>query len=524
MTSIAADKKPAELAGYNLSRYLHDVEADGLAATWERICRHLISHGENKFLCLRNFCRLYEEGLALRDKGQKKRSGQYCTPDDVAELMARELLPLPGTNLCDVACGTGRLILGCLEQMGEQKARALLTEGRVWLYDFDETALAICRSAIRYRYGDACAEAVHTVTGDFLSRRVALPDDCKVIANPPYAKYSAIGKDWTRTNVQRKIREYYTAFMEKIVSRSRSSVILTPYSFISGNRFYPLRKVLDRFGGAIYSFDNVPSMIFHGPKHGVFNSNVNNSVRAAITVTAEGEKRGYRVSPLIRFKNAERAELLRCEALETFLPKSRQRITVKEPMYRKCFPALEGLYSRWLQRAEGHTFSELLFTGRKAPKRWELFMPNTCRYYTAASLSRLSRTGQVALSFKEPGALPYAYCLFNSSFAYWYWRMFDGGIIYQRRLLRKLPSLYHRLTDDDRRFFAETTEEMAAAAERFKITKKNVGLQESIRFPRRYRDRINARIIAILGLDLDCHLLDLVHSNMALKISVTGEP
>ncbi|MBR2585404.1 MAG: hypothetical protein IKE64_08250, partial [Thermoguttaceae bacterium] len=132
--------------------------------------------------------------------------------------------------------------------------------------------------------------------------------------------------------------------------------------------------------------------------------------------------------------------------------------------------------------------------------------------------------GQVALSFKEPGALPYAYCLFNSSFAYWYWRMFDGGIIYQRRLLRRLPSLYHRLTDDDRRFFAETTEEMAAAAERFKITKKNVGLQESIRFPRRYRDRINARIIAILGLDLDCRLLDLVHSNMALKISVTGEP
>ncbi|MBR3218852.1 MAG: SAM-dependent DNA methyltransferase [Thermoguttaceae bacterium] len=522
MTRSGADKKPAEFGGYNLSRYLHDVEADGLAATWERICRHLVHCGESKFLCLRNFGQLYEAGLALRDKGQKKRSGQYYTPDDVAELMARELLPLPGTNLCDVACGTGRLILGCLDQMGEEKARELLTEGRVWLYDFDQTALAICRSSIRYRYGDACAEAVHTVAGDFLSRRAALPDDCKVIANPPYAKYAEPGKDWTRTNVQRRIREYYTAFMEKILSRSRSSVLLTPYSFISGKRFYPLRKVLDRFGGAIYSFDNVPAMIFRGHKHGVFNSNVNNSVRAAITVTAEGEKRGYRVSPLIRFKNAERARLLTCEALGTFLPPSRQRITPKEPMYRKCFPALEELYGRWLQRAEGHTLSEL-FAGRKAPKRWELFMPNTCCYYTAASLSRLSRTGQVALSFKEPGALPYAYCLFNSSFAYWYWRMFDGGIIYQRLLLRKIPSLYHRLTDDDRRFFAETTQDMVASAERFKITKKNVGLQESIRFPRRYRDRINARIIAILGLDLDCRLLDLVHSNMALKISVTGD-
>ncbi|MBR2585304.1 MAG: SAM-dependent DNA methyltransferase, partial [Thermoguttaceae bacterium] len=379
MTRSGADKKPAEFGGYNLSRYLHDVEADGLAATWERICRHLVHCGESKFLCLRNFGQLYEAGLALRDKGQKKRSGQYYTPDDVAELMARELLPLPGTNLCDVACGTGRLILGCLDQMGEEKARELLTEGRVWLYDFDQTALVICRSSIRYRYGDACAEAVHTVAGDFLSRRAALPDDCKVIANPPYAKYAEPGKDWTRTNVQRRIREYYTAFMEKILSRSRSSVLLTPYSFISGKRFYPLRKVLDRFGGAIYSFDNVPAMIFRGHKHGVFSSNVNNSVRAAITVTAEGEKRGYRVSPLIRFKNAERARLLTCEALGTFLPPSRQRITPKEPMYRKCFPALEELYGRWLQRAEGHTLSEL-FAGRKAPKRWELFMPNTCRY------------------------------------------------------------------------------------------------------------------------------------------------
>ncbi|MBO7680733.1 MAG: hypothetical protein J6S75_13830 [Thermoguttaceae bacterium] len=56
--SGADDEKPAEFGGYNLSRYLHDVEADGLTATWERICRHLICYGEDKFLCLWNFGRL----------------------------------------------------------------------------------------------------------------------------------------------------------------------------------------------------------------------------------------------------------------------------------------------------------------------------------------------------------------------------------------------------------------------------------------------------------------------------------
>ena len=41
--------------------------------------------------------------------------GKYYTPIDVAEVMAKFLLDLPGDNICDLCCGTGNLILSVLD-------------------------------------------------------------------------------------------------------------------------------------------------------------------------------------------------------------------------------------------------------------------------------------------------------------------------------------------------------------------------------------------------------------------------
>lgn len=61
---------------------------------------------------------------------------------------------------------------------------------------------------------------------------------------------------------------------------------------------------------------------------------------------------------------------------------------------------------------------------------------------------------------------------------------------------------------------------MSARADEFIIKKNNVGVQENIKYPRQYRDKINQRLFKILDLSLDNAMMDLIHSNTALRVSV----
>jgi len=93
--------------GYSLQHYKEDVEAHGLEYTWDYICEYVLNYGENTdFLTVCNFGEMYEIGLAIQDKQQKKKNGQYFTPDDVADLMSEWLDTLEGEDICDVGCGT----------------------------------------------------------------------------------------------------------------------------------------------------------------------------------------------------------------------------------------------------------------------------------------------------------------------------------------------------------------------------------------------------------------------------------
>lgn len=108
---------------YNLEKYINDVETLGLKQSWFYIYKYVLENGENAdFLNIKNFGEMYEIGLAIQDKIQKKNNGQYYTPDDVALIMSKWLLYLQGEKVCDVACGTGKLILTYLDLIGEKKS------------------------------------------------------------------------------------------------------------------------------------------------------------------------------------------------------------------------------------------------------------------------------------------------------------------------------------------------------------------------------------------------------------------
>lgn len=506
------------LNNYKLEDYIEDVENLGLEKTWDYICQYAIDYKGSlfDFLNIRNFGELYEIGLAIQDKILKKKSGQYYTPDDVALVMSNWLYKCEGTAVCDVACGTGKLILTYLELIGYEKARKLISSGNLYLYDFDNVALKICKTTISIIYGLDIADSIHDIFCDFLDKSLILPDDCKVISNPPYAQIDKIQDYWDQTDVVFDSKEYYSSFMEKIFSQSRSAVIITPFSFISGSKFYSLRKKISQIGnGFIVSFDNVPGNIFNGRKHGIFNTNTANSVRAAITVFhSDSAKTGYKVSPLIRFKNEERKVLLKCEILENLLPEVLQVVDENNTQFEKVSKELIDIFYNWREKSN-YKIKDFL-----SKKETELLidMPNTCRYFTTASFRKLSRTGSITMYFTDKDIYNFIYCVINSSFTYWWWRVYDGGITYPVSLLNEVPLPYNLLSQEDKEFFNVMFNKLQNEEENYIVKKVNAGVaQENIKFPEKYRKAINKRLLNILGYDVDESIFDQVHANRFLE-------
>lgn len=506
------DSWKEKFRSYDINKYTKDIEHFGIQTTWNNICGYVTDNKASEFLNVNNFGELYEVALAIEDKKQKKDNGQYYTPEDVALIMAGWLKNLDGYNVCDVACGTGKLILTYLELIGIDEAHRLLSESRVYLYDLDETALTICKTAILMRYGKQYSKNIHAIHCDFLNKNIHLPSNCKVISNPPYAGVSVIPFNWNRTNIQMDTKELYTSFMEKIILESDNSVIITPYSFIGGNKFYSLRLLMNDYSGFIVSFDNVPGNIFCGRKHGIFNTNTSNSVRAAITVVDnKNQNKGFRLSPLIRFKNEEREKLLNCDVLESTLSTKNQTVDKNNKAFIKCQKELQDVYDVWVSKSET-SLKEII---SEKSQYYKIFVPNTCRYFTTASSYELKRTGMMRLDFDDQDSFNFVYCLINSSFAYWWWRIFDGGITYHIGLLYKLPIFINLLKDDDKAFFKNMAQSMIKIEKECIVTKLNAGtLQENIKFPSKYRDQINDRLLKILGFDkLNSNNFDVVHKN-----------
>ncbi|RMA79110.1 N-6 DNA methylase [Metamycoplasma subdolum] len=507
----------SRLQNYSLDLYIEDVENIGLETTWDYICAFVLQNGEDKkFLTISNFGEMYEIGLAIRDKFLKKKSGQYYTPNDIANVMANWFDECKEENVCDVACGTGKLILTYLEKLGYQKARKLINSGKLYLYDLDHIALKICKTSIAIKYKIDDDSVIHDFYCDFLDPDIHLPRNSKVISNPPYAAIKTIENYWAPTKVLLDTKELYSTFMEKIFNEADSTVIITPFSFISGNKFYSLRKKMCELGyGFVVSFDNVPGNIFYGRKHGIFNTNTSNSVRAAITVMHKNvSRKGYKISHLIRFKNEEREKLLKCEVLEKTLSHEYQIVNEQNTYFRKVQAELEELYNAWIKKSN-YKLSDFL---SKKDSTYFVDMPNTCRYFTAASCRKLDRTGSLKLNLENEDSLNFLYCLINSSFAYWWWRIYDGGITYPSGLLSKMPIPFNLLSKEDMIFFKEMKEKMCNDEKKYIIKKVNAGIvQENIKFPDHYRNLINERIVKIIGIEYKQNMFEKVHANQYFK-------
>lgn len=290
-------------------------------------------------------------------------------------------------------------------------------------------------------------------------------------------------------------------------------MLITPSSFMSGKNFYALREIMNTYNGFAVSFDNIPGTIFHGHKHGVFNSNTSNSVRAAITVTENiPHLHGYRCSGMIRFKNNERKMLLNPTTISKYIGHEYQIIDSEHAKYAQCFPEFEALYHRW--KSVGTPLGDYLDdTGSIS-----LCIPNTCRYRTVATLRDLDRTGKIKLTFADMDTAKLAYCFINSSFCYWHWRLFDGAITYPKALLLSVPVFFDQLSSQNQAMLFAIADEMMIKERDFLAYKKNAGkLQENVKFPETYRAAINGIFLKAFGMEKTISNFPLLHNNSILS-------
>lgn len=496
---------------YNSEKYLIDVNKYGLEYLWDEILDFILTHGQTSFLNIKNFGEMYEAGLAEIDKNDKKKSGQYYTPKDVSKLMAQWLYDLDGVNVCDIGCGTGNLILSYLELVSEREVIDLLENKRIYLYDFDKIALKIAKYSIAILYGSQYLDSINCIYGDFLNENVEIPKNSKIITNPPYAKIETIDLSWSNSKIQKNSKELYAAFMEKIIASSNPAVIISPFSFLGGAKFYELRKLLSTTSGFIVAFDNVPGNIFNGRKHGVFNTNTANSVRAAITVIENKQNiKGFKTTHLIRFKNEERENLFTKLELEKQLSSNRQIVNNDNKMFARIHTDLESCFKQWISKSTKKMVDLLNYNNEDS----FIYMPNTCRYFTTASKTKLQRGGYLSIPINNRDVFNYVYAMINSSFVYWWWRIFDGGITYPVGLFNDIPVFYDLLTDKNKQKLGKLVDEMINEEDKYKTTKMNAGnIQENIKFPPFYRDKINKIFLEILNCEVKSTSFDFIHRN-----------
>lgn len=430
----------AEYVGY----VRPDVTIDGLPMASGRFDKMLPAIKEPE-----DMGSLYECGLAHASKESKKQLGQYYTPSDVSCFMARLLYEccssgeyLEDAMLVDPCCGSGNLTHAFIKELPRRDRWDFLTR-HVIICDVDEMALDIASAMLICAYAPQGIRTNLTVVrrhlGDFLlAKPMHLAHEYAhtiAIVNPPYgrthdsayASYKAYPS-----------KELYALFLERLSDVTDITVAVTPQSFLGGRKFTALRQVLaESHDASVYAYDNMPASLFCGRKHGVFNSNTSNSVRAAITVMSKHQETDsaphVRTPPLMRWKAEERPKLF--EASRSLMSAAQPIADVNAVTGFPKIPVPLAETFDILGRSSRH-LSDLLAS--EEPE-WALDVPMTPRYFTSASSRPLDRAAKHVLHFPDEKSMAMAYLTINSSLAYGWWRAYDGGITITATLLRTIP-------------------------------------------------------------------------------------
>ena len=373
---------------------------------------------------------LYEYSLAYVDRDKRKQEGQYFTPDDVAQVMAKRALTFPSNKVwVDPCSGVGNLSYWLIQY---QKDREEFLKNSIYLIDHDKLALFISRFILAISFQKNDPKLYKNIQSRFVVADFLLSDNLPkhdyAILNPPY-----VGVEPDIRFETSSARNLYAYFLERVIKTSTGFVSITPQTFTNGQKFNSLRRLLlNNFSDIdVYCFDNVPDNIFRGIKFGSKNTNTANSTRAGIIVALQkNTKQIFKITPLLRWRVRERKQLL--DSVDNYLAE----ITPREDIFPKLQKELLPLYklAKKQEKMLAHLVSRDLTP-------YKLIVPSTPRYFISALKTSVERSSFKTLYFHSEKEMNIAYLLLNSSYMYWWWRVNDGGMTISERTLLTLPVL-----------------------------------------------------------------------------------
>ncbi len=110
-----------------------------------------------------------------------KKAGEFFTPLQVTELVAKLAEPSPGDRICDPACGSGGLLIQAAKEVGDRNFSLFGQEsnGSTW---------ALCRmNMFLHSFDSARIEWCDTLNGPMLVKDDRLLKFNRVVANPPFS-------------------------------------------------------------------------------------------------------------------------------------------------------------------------------------------------------------------------------------------------------------------------------------------------------------------------------------------------
>ena len=373
---------------------------------------------------------LYEFSLTLINRDKRKQQGQYFTPDDVAQVMAKKTLSFPeGKIWVDPCSGVGNLSFWLVKLQKDPESFLI---NKLYLIDKDAFALFIARTLFTLAFQNKSKNlfldiAPRFIVADFLFSS-NLPAFDFAILNPPYVEVEPDNKFETA-----KARNLYAYFLERVIKLSKGFISISPQTFTHAQRFRSLRQLLltNMKDISIYCFDNVPDTIFRGIKFGSTNTNKVNSTRAAIIVAkAESKFPSFRITPLLRWRAQERPKML--EHIDDYLTNVEPSPDIFPKIQKDLLPLYKDI--RKIKKCLANIVSS-------RQTRYKLIVPSTPRYFISALRREVRRSSFRILYFYNKQDYDLAYLLLNSCFAYWWWRINDGGMTISEKTLLSLPIL-----------------------------------------------------------------------------------
>ena len=90
-------------------------------------------------------------------------------------------------------------------------------------------------------------------------------------------------------------------------------------------------------------------------------------------------------------------------------------------------------------------------------------------------------------------------------------------------LIGSIPSIYNLLNENDKKELAKIAKDMQKHEKEYLVYKRNAKkMQESIKFPKEYRDKINKVFLNALGVADEPQVFDIIHSSAIFKQNEEG--